>query len=257
MYNVPTAWHILGFIPDLEAKSSVVKAKASQTLVGKGILCHNYHKCLDIVLESFKRAQTPKKEGLFVCLGDEVYLILPQLPLAFVIGDAKSGDMLCGHFGRYKCTRMSRSCLVPIDECDNPNHQCKLIKASDIEEISHLASEEFEEDMTIPIPKTGKKKHPVNHNGLTMKELDNQRSKYMKLLHELSQHRHHSAFIGVNFGANSLGIHGAMPTDLMHAFLVGFVKYIMHLVIDPMKPSDKVQLDFWIDHVFGKLKNSE
>ena len=184
-------------------------------------------------------------------------MILPELPLAYVIGDAKSGDMLCGHFGGYNCPRMSRTCLVSIDECDNPNHQCKLIKASDLEEILHLAFEEFEEDMTIPLPNTGKKKHPVNHNGLTMKELTRQRKKYMKILHGLSQHRHRSAFIGVNFGANSFGIHGAMPTDLMHAFLEGVVKYIMHLVIDPMKPADKVQLDFWINHVFGKLKNSE
>jgi hypothetical protein len=174
-----------------------------------------------------------------------------------VIGDVKSGDMLCVHFGRYNCIRMSRSYLVAIDECNNPNHQCKLIKASDVEEISCLALEEFEEDMTIPLPNTGKKKHLINHSGLTMKELACQRTKFMKLLHQLLQHKHHSAFIGVNFGTNSLGIHGATPTDLMHAFLEGFVKYIMHLVIDPMKPADKVQLDFWIDHVFSKLKNSE
>jgi hypothetical protein len=52
-----------------------------------------------------------------------------------------------------------------------------LIKASDIEEISCLASEKFEEDMTIPLPKAGKKKHPVNCNRLTMKELNHQRKK--------------------------------------------------------------------------------
>jgi hypothetical protein len=132
-----------------------------------------------------------------------------------------------------------------------------LIKASDLEEISCLALEEFEEDMTIPHPNTSKKKHPINHNGLTMKELACQRKKYMKILHRLSQHRHWSAFIRVNFGVNTFGIHGTMPTNLMHAFLGGVVKYVMHLVIDPMKPADKVQLDFWIDHVFGKLKNSE
>jgi hypothetical protein len=97
----------------------------------------------------------------------------------------------------------------------------------------------------------------VNCNGLTKKELTHQRKKYTKILHGLSQHWHWSTFVGVNFAANSFGIHGATPTDLMHAFLEGVVKYIMHLVIDPMKPVDKAQLDFWIDHVFGKFKNSE
>jgi hypothetical protein len=81
--------------------------------------------------KSFKRVQTQKTEGLFICLGDEVHLIIPQLPLAYVIDNAKSWDMLCGHFGGYNCPRMSKTCLVAIDECDNPNHQCKLIKASD------------------------------------------------------------------------------------------------------------------------------
>ena len=68
MHNVPTAWCILGFIPDLEAKSSVVKAKASQIQVGKGISCCNYHKCLDVVLESFKRAQTQKQKDYLFAL---------------------------------------------------------------------------------------------------------------------------------------------------------------------------------------------
>jgi hypothetical protein len=125
------------------------------------------------------------------------------------------------------------------------------------EEISHLASEEFEEDMIIPHPNTSKKKHSVNCNGCTMKELTCQRKKYMKIWHKLSQHRHWHAFIRVNFGVNTFGIHGAIPTDLMHAFLKGVVKYIMHLVIDPMKTADKVQLGFCINHVFSKLKNSE
>ena len=61
----------------------------------------------------------------------------------------------------------------------------------------------------------------------------------------------------MDFGANQFGIHGATPTDLMHAFLKGVVKYIIHLVVDPMTPMDKAQLDYWIDHVFGHLKNSE
>jgi hypothetical protein len=62
MCNVPTAWHILGF--DLEAKSSAVKAKASQMHVGEDISCCNHHKCLDVVLESFKRAQTQKRKTI-------------------------------------------------------------------------------------------------------------------------------------------------------------------------------------------------
>ena len=54
--NHPKAWRILGFIPDLEGKSSAVKQKANQSEATKGISVRNYHKCLSVVLETFKDA---------------------------------------------------------------------------------------------------------------------------------------------------------------------------------------------------------
>jgi hypothetical protein len=41
------------------------------------------------------------------------------VPLCFVIGDAKSGDMLCGRFGGYNTRRMSRACHVSLNKCNN------------------------------------------------------------------------------------------------------------------------------------------
>jgi len=40
-------------------------------------------------------------------LGDEVCLVSAKVPLAFVIGDAKSGDALCGQFAACNTSRMS------------------------------------------------------------------------------------------------------------------------------------------------------
>ena len=40
-------------------------------------------------------------------------------------------------------------------------------------------------------------------------------------LQQMSTHMHESAFQNIWFGANPHGIYGAVPTDLMHAFLHG------------------------------------
>ena len=73
----------------------------------------------------------------------------------------------------------------------------------------------------------------------------------------MSQHKHLSAFDGIDFGANDRGIQGATPTDLMHAFLEGACKYVVRLVIDPLTSGQKAELDFLVDHLFGYLRSSE
>jgi len=61
----------------------------------------------------------------------------------------------------------------------------------------------------------------------------------------------------MDFGANKRGIFGATPTDLMHAFLEGVIKYLVRIFVDPVSPKNKAVFDFWIDEVFGHLKSSE
>ena len=73
----------------------------------------------------------------------------------------------------------------------------------------------------------------------------------------LCQHRHKSAFIGIEFGANDRGIFGATPTDLMHAFLEGVVKYIMREFGNQMTPSEKAEIDYLVDELFARHKSSE
>jgi hypothetical protein len=65
----------------------------------------------------------------------------------------------------------------------------------------------------------------------------------VKHLHSMSQHSHTSALELVDFGSNTLGICGATPTDLMHAFLEGVLKYLLRLVIESIPESKKSQID--------------
>ena len=250
--NRPEAWRILGFIPDLEAKSSAVKKKATQTQATKGLSCRNYHKCLSVVLESFKRTQKQKVFDWHLRLGSYMMRCNLRFPLCFVIGDAKSQDVQCGRFGGYKTKRMSRKCCQPYQKCGDPNATCRFVDAKSMDEYSRLANAKFEE---VP-GKFNSKGEPLDNKGRTKKDHEKMKNSYIKLLHEMSQHCHTSAYIDIFFGANPHGIFGATPTDLMHAFLEGALKYLIRLYVDPLPPSNKADFDFWVDHVLGQFRSS-
>jgi hypothetical protein len=61
----------------------------------------------------------------------------------------------------------------------------------------------------------------------------------------------------VDFGSNNCGICAATPTDLMHAFLEGVLKYLLRLWVDPLPPDKKTKIDYLIRHIFGHIRNSE
>jgi len=58
-------------------------------------------------------------------------------PMAFVIGDGLSGDQLCGHYKNYSpnVARISQTCDVPFQECDNPDWKCKFLKMEQLQSI--------------------------------------------------------------------------------------------------------------------------
>jgi len=47
------AWHVLGYVPDLEMKSSAYKTKQRLGAKGKGRPCQNYHTCLRKIMKSY------------------------------------------------------------------------------------------------------------------------------------------------------------------------------------------------------------
>ena len=141
--NQARAWRILGFVPDLELKSSAVKTVARSKMENKGVGTRNYHACLRVVLDSLITAQKHPPPA-YLRIGERVKAVRCRVPLAFVIGDGKSGDMLCGRFGGYKTTRMCRACCVSYHDCNNPAHTCKWVVAKVLQEFSEKASEHVE-----------------------------------------------------------------------------------------------------------------
>jgi len=62
-------------------------------------------------------------------------------PVAFIIGDALSGDQLCGWYKNYSpnVVHLSRCCDVHFTESDNVKWNCQYLYMSDVQEKCHKA----------------------------------------------------------------------------------------------------------------------
>jgi hypothetical protein len=129
-YN-PRAWRPLGFIPDLETKSSYEnKYIRSQN---KSAISQSYHTFLSFLLQGFQKIQD---RGIitWLQLGNQIKCVRLRPEFAFIIGDGKSADMLTSRFGGHikGATRISRSCWTKQKECDNLlKEHCHHIQLSD------------------------------------------------------------------------------------------------------------------------------
>jgi len=76
-------------------------------------------------------------------------------------------------------------------------------------------------------------------------------------LQQMSTHMHESAFQNIWFGDNPHGIYGAVPTDLMHAFLHGIVPYVIKTLLSPFTNKEKHFLDDLVDQTLVTICSSE
>jgi len=242
------AWRVLGFMPDLEHKSSAAITRGRSGPVGKGRMARNYHRCLAVILQSFMKQQG-KDIPIYgtVRIGNFVARRRLFFPLAFVIGDGLSGDQLCGRYKNYSpnIARLSRTCNVSFHESDNPNWQCQFLKMEELQSVSIRALE--------------------LHGFILNKEVDHlpinvkmyEMNQCMDKLQKLSQHMHDNAFDSVWFGVNPNGILGASPMDLMHAFLHGLIPYVVKIVIGSFTTREKHQMDILVDNILVPIRSGE
>jgi hypothetical protein len=66
----------------------------------------------------------------FLKLGDNMRERLLRVPLALVLGDAKSQDTITGRYGGHNCAQMCRACNVSFQEWDDPEHVCVWASAN-------------------------------------------------------------------------------------------------------------------------------
>ena len=88
-----------------------------------------------------------------------------------------------------------------------------------------------------------------NVDNLPINQKQFQLNHYLLELKKLSQHMHDNAFDGVWFSVNSVGILGACPTNLMHAFLHGLIPYVINIIISYFTTREKHDLDIMVDKI--------
>jgi ribosomal protein S18 len=143
-----------------------------------------------VILEDLVRIQ--KAGGLEYDLK-----LLPNVPIqrvrlvlsvAFITGDAKGSNALCGMYNGSKANKISRGCDCSFLNADNPNIQCTPITIAEVKSA-----------MNDP-----DKQKLISHHGIK------------------------NAFHDLDFGAETIrGVHYCTPVDCMHQTRLGLAKYIL------------------------------
>lgn len=235
--NRSRAWRTLGFIPGIDQKSTAQKETERNTNSTYGRSIRNYHACLKKILQSLSDMQrTPYTT--FVRLGNNIKKVKLHLPVAFVMGDAKSQDNLVTRLGGYQSGFVSRACLCPFVDLDDPYHTCQFMKPGPTDHlVDTILDDRYQRSIRGGAESTRIK---------AAKEA----------LHGFSRHICRSALRSLNFGVQPFGYIGATPTDLMHAFLEGVLKYAIQSFTSKLNVRGKYDIDNMVDDMFGKLKNS-
>jgi len=175
------------------------------------------------------------KDGILfdLRLGDQIKTVLIRVPVAFIMNDGKSADMLTGRYGSYSMGRVSRACYCSFQNLSNTKERCKYVVHHRIQKLqtTALGSGEMQPTLTA-------------------------RNKAINDLKALSIHVFANAFDDVCFGRDERGIFGCTPTDLMHAFLEGVLRHAMRAIFAALKPSKKADLDALVDEVVRHQRSS-
>ena len=218
------AWAILGFVPKVHTDSSMgdrmfVESEhmaATETcahmLQGEGVdenvkvsKMQDYHNLLEVVLEGLVKLQ---EKGGFVWdlhYKGNVHKDVHFIPyISHLRVDEKEASSLCGRYGSYTKGVKSycHNCTCRSEESDNPDARFRFKTPRMINRLVRLNDEEG--------------------------------------LKSMSQHNIVNAFHKLQFGRhNERGIHGACPSEMLHAILLGLFLYTRTVFFEQIGPSSK------------------
>ncbi len=217
--------------------------------MGKGHPCRNYHTCLDNIVMSLKQNQGNHEPiWAWIRIGDYVSYQRCFFSVALMIGDSQSQDKMCGRYLAYaNIPRLCRACDVTPEESDNPDHKCKFLSMSDINDLCLGA---------LQLYKPAKYGIGIDLDEFTPLEIKEAQLEVHENLRLLSQHMHINAFCDVWLGSNNCGLLESLPHDLMHAFLHGVLMYVIEVIMSPLNPTEKFQLDVIVDDILVPLRSS-
>ena len=163
------------------------------------VKAQDFHTMIRFALESFVKLQ---QTGLIWDLSayGKQYEGLEFVPFVlYVKCDTEEGDLNCGKYlvRTSKIKHICRYCFCPTNDADNPMASYKM------------------------------KTQPHINRLVRNQNLDR--------LQSISQHNIENAWYPVRFhAANERGIHGACPSEMLHAILLGVFKYVRNIFFENM-----------------------
>jgi len=273
---------LLGYIPDLDLKSTAEKERSRQTEHGKGRSIRNYHKCMSVITDDIADSQGYSRRVVgFVRIGDQVMLARLFFPLAFVIGDGKSSDTIVGRYVTAFCNFRSRLCCCEAEELDNPFHKCSFVDEKSLQAKANSAHElsmkpRLSDSQELRLEELRQKREEDDADSLTPGEKteligltggrfinEEQKSLLDKLREELrlaSRHIMKNAFDNVNIGVHTIvgaGVSLITPVDPMHMFLHGLLKNTLKIIVANLTPLERQKVDRLVNHTFARYRSSE
>ena len=249
----PSSWRPLGFIPDLETKSSAEQRFLNRT--NQGTTSQAYHCALEHLLLGMEEVQ---EKGIvhWLQLGKHKKKVRLRPEVAFVINDGKSADMITLRYpSHFPSRRDSRSCKTIHQHSDKTSGDCEFVKADkQLTELFRRAGMSAKEAQEDPVCLKESNKARLSHEeGQSLVELAKEQLK------DKSFHPVRNAFLArcIRFGLDPRNIWGANPIDLMHAFQSGVLMYLVKMILDNLTPKKQVELDRLVHKLFHALRCHE
>jgi hypothetical protein len=220
------SWRHIGFIPDLD-KYSKAEKKFSAGKGRKGRPTRNYHRCWEALLDPLIQLQ---KEGLtvFMRIGNLLRKVKAYFPVAIIMGDAKSNDMLCCRVAHYNQARMSRACYTSFEDCNSYRKQCSWV----CQDEQKLLLE-----------------HCMEPGASDNEDLE-------MALREVSTVRCYSSLFSMDFGDNPNGQYLACTVDPMHMFESGWCAMVCKAFVKDMSVSVCSELDAFLLEIMRRARSS-
>ena len=183
----------------------------------------DFHTVLSVILESFVELQRTGFVWDLVYKGKEYKGIEFVIFVPFVKCDTEEGDLLCGKYtvrtGNVK--HVCRYCHCPTQEADDP-----------------------------------RVKHPPKRQAMIQNLV---KKGDLEGLKAISQQNIQNAWYKVRFhAANDAGIHGACPSEKLHAIQLGVFKYIREIFFIHMGKTSQMADDInGLSTIYGKMLNRQ
>jgi len=156
----------------------------------------NYHKILSVILAELIDCQLAGGISTTISINGFHQQVTMKVPIAFIVGDCKGNDRLCGRYGTHNLGNalVCRDCDCLTEDANDPLIDCQP-----------LLLEMFNVDDHDP-----------------------------DALSHISHHNIDNAFHKACFGGDKEGVHGCTPPEMLYLYQQGLYKYALEAFVDMM-----------------------